>query len=1166
MKKYFYLIIFLLCLSTVNTSAQLSACEPNTDFELGDFSYWKFFQGTCCSPFSMTTSVTPPAAATTGRMTITSGTGLDAYGKFPIVAPGGKYSLKLGTNDNNAKADKARYYIHVPAGSTNFALVYRYAIVMQDPGHAAAQQPRFTVTTTDSATGSSSGLMCNQFSYVAGSLPGFSISSVSSSVYYKPWASAVIDLSGYEGRTIIVDFARGDCGLSAHFGYGYIDMSCGLFAIALKNCSYGATTTLSAPPGFAGYKWMDETLTTTLATTMDAVVPTPSVTTTYKVIITPHTGFGCPDTLTTKINISPLSLDITIPDTTVCPGQPFYVKASASGTAAPFTYNWTPSDSLSCINCADPTIKAYSTGNFICTVTDTNGCSKSDSLKVTVRTAPKVVATDKTICFGDTASLSVTGASTYVWDASPDLSCSVCASTSAWPTATGNYIVTGTDSFGCDKKDTANVKVNALPVVTALDKAFCFGTSVGLNVSGAKKYLWSPAVGLSCDTCTSPVASPVGTTTYIVKGTDANNCVNRDTVLVTVRPLPVLVAPDKVICKGDSALLNVSGAKTYVWSPATGLSCTNCSSPKASPAATTSYVVTGTDSFSCVKKDTVIVKVNALPIIVSPDRPVCIGDSVTLSSSGVVSYNWSPATGLSCTDCSAPKSSPSSTLTYVITGTDTNNCVNTKNVKVTVNSLPLITTAPELEVCKGINILLSAEGGVRYRWTSSYALDCDTCKNTNAHPEVNTTYVVTGTDANGCKNTDTVFVKVLNAQKIAIDPVKEICIGGQTSMKVSGSESYLWSPAGNLSCSTCDSTIANPLLTTVYTVIGIDSNTCRDTANVTLVVNPLPILTIIGDTMICENSSEVLQANGAETYTWAPATYLSCTNCDAPTVTPLKNISYKLTGTDQKGCVQTRDVLVSIIYKGPFSVSAGDTICFGESVNLQAKGGTKYLWYPSAGLSNDTIGNPVAKPDTTTNYQVIIHQGYCFTDTVKLRIMVNPIPIVAITGDSVIYLGEKAHLSVQGSFIDYYKWTPADHLSCDNCQNPVAEIDKTSTYVLEVKSKWGCENKDEITIRVKCGAEKLYIPNTFTPNGDGENDTFYPMGSGVKMVNDFIIYNRWGEVVFETHNITLNNANAGWDGTFRGKSLNADVFVYFMSAVCEGGDEMKFKGNISLIK
>lgn len=365
---------------TTNLPAQVLFCPENSGFEYGNFTNWMLYTGSCCP--IVANNLTGPV---NNRHEITGGTNTDPYGGFPVVAPGGgNHSLKLGNDNVNSQAEKARYYVQVPNGVSDYSLIYRYAVVFENPGHQVHEQPRFEVRAFDSATNTT--LPCAHFVYVSSSsLPGFQLSSQGTDVWYKTWTTATLDLSGWAGHTIGVDFMTGDCDLGAHFGYGYVDMSCGLFQVAGNSCG-SSTTTFTAPPGFEFYTWMDSAYTTVLDTGQVGTIATPPQTSTYHVILTPYSGFGCPDTLHTVLNISNIQLNGT-PDTTLCAGSSITLTSGATGNMAPFTYSWTPATGLSCTNCANPVATVTANTTYYVTVTDTNGCSKMDTINIAVTPA-----------------------------------------------------------------------------------------------------------------------------------------------------------------------------------------------------------------------------------------------------------------------------------------------------------------------------------------------------------------------------------------------------------------------------------------------------------------------------------------------------------------------------------------------------------------------------------------------------------------------------------------------------------------------------------------------------------------------------------------------------------------------------------------------------------
>lgn len=806
-------------------------------------------------------------------------------------------------------------------------------------------------------------------------------------------------------------------------------------------------------------------------------------------------------------------------------------------------------------------------------VATTQGCGDTITKTVTILQSPTVTTgTNPSLCQGQTlsAQLQASGASTYVWSPAGGLSCSSCSNPVASPSVTTAYTVIGTAANGC--KDTANVTVvvNPLPNVTAGPPlSICNGSSVQLTSSGAVSYVWSPNTNLTCTNCQSPTASPTATTTYIVTGTDANGCYDTGQVVVTVNNNPVVSAGSSTaICVGASTILQATGATNYSWSPTTGLSCTNCASPTATPTVTTTYIVTGTNAANCADTGVVTITVNPLPVItVSGNQSLCLGISTQLTASGAASYNWSPTTGLSCNNCNNPTVNISATTTYIIKGTNTAGCIDSVQATVVINTPPTVTvTANNTTICQGVSTPLQASGAVSYSWSPTTGLSCSNCANPTASPTATTTYTVIGTDANGCMDTAQVTITVNPKPTVTTSPDVSICPFTTTQLQASGTANYSWSPTTGLSCTNCVSPFASPSSTTTYTVTGTDANGCSNTANVTVTVFPQPNVNAGNDVTICKGQSTSLQASGAINYTWSPIATLSCSNCNAPVAKPSTTTTYTVIGTDANGCNDTDQVTVTVIQPQPITISKNDTICSGESISLSITGGDGYTWLPPTGLDNYTSSTVISTPTQTTTYSVIVTQGSCFTDTAYVTVFVNPTPTVDAGPDQDILAGSSVMLYANTTFTTKYLWSPSNTLSCSNCQNPTATPDQSTTYTVEVSNQYGCIAKDDVTINIRCDNSLLYMANTFTPNGDGNNDRFYPQGSGITIVKSFRIYSRWGELMYEAKNIQANDESMGWDGTFKGQPLKPDVYVYTVEAVCLTGYTLQQKGDISIVK
>lgn len=348
-----------------------------------------------------------------------------------------------------------------------------------------------------------------------------------------------------------------------------------------------------------------------------------------------------------------------------------------------------------------------------------------------------------------------------------------------------------------------------------------------------------------------------------------------------------------------------------------------------------------------------------------------------------------------------------------------------------------------------------------------------------------------------------------------------------------------------------------------------NSSGCSDTVRRTIRVDSVPDIILPPDTTICLGQPLILQANGAATYRWMPpARGIYCTTCAGTTAVPDSSTTYVVQGTNSYGCIGTDSIRVQVIRPGTVFTSAHDTLCIGGSVQLSASGTEFFTWSPTSGLSDPNIPNPVARPSVTTVYTVT---GYdrknCFRAISTTRVMVYNYPSVFAGSDASIRSGGSLRLSpVTSADVTAFQWTPAAGLSCTGCANPFASPKITSTYKLTASNPGRCSSSDEVKIIVLCEAQNIFMPNTFSPNGDGINEVFYPRGSGVRGIRALRIFNRWGELVFQRQDISPNDPSAGWDGRFKGRMLPPDVYVYFVDVICDNQGMVTRKGDVALIR
>jgi len=272
--------------------------------------------------------------------------------------------------------------------------------------------------------------------------------------------------------------------------------------------------------------------------------------------------------------------------------------------------------------------------------------------------------------------------------------------------------------------------------------------------------------------------------------------------------------------------------------------------------------------------------------------------------------------------------------------------------------------------------------------------------------------------------------------------------------------------------------------------------------------------------------------------------------------TGLAGGTYTLNVTDANNCPGTTTVVIG---ENPFSVSASSNspVCVGATINFTASGGTNYIWSGPNSYSS-SAQNPSITLSTMSNagtYYVTVSAPPC-SDTVVLHVVVNPAPNVNAGQDTTINSG--VQITLHGSGGPSYSWSPSATLNNPNIANPLATPYNTTTYTLTVTDSLGCSSIDAVIISVNPGA--LFVPNIFSPNGDGENDILYVYGSSIKVMK-FSVFNRWGEKVFES-NLRTN----GWDGNYKGKPCDAGVFVYHLEVTYLDNTEAKLSGNVTLVR
>jgi gliding motility-associated-like protein len=357
----------------------------------------------------------------------------------------------------------------------------------------------------------------------------------------------------------------------------------------------------------------------------------------------------------------------------------------------------------------------------------------------------------------------------------------------------------------------------------------------------------------------------------------------------------------------------------------------------------------------------------------------------------------------------------------------------------------------------------------------------------------------------------------------------------------------------------------------VYNVklVVTDARNCKDSLTQAITVNPTPYLSMGADTYrICEGNSVTLVAQSDGNLLWTPNTGLSCVACASPAASPVTDIEYFVTATNAFGCAVEDSVSVDVIPQVQLVVRPDTAICAGSALQLWASGAATYNWSPADQLSATNIANPVSTPTADITYTVTgSNDASCPSQTEQVTLQVKPLPSVNAGADQTVTTGSIVTLDATGSAdVVRWEWSPADYLNCTVCPYTQAAVRRPISYSVTVTNADGCTKSDIVDIKLVCDKEAVYIPNTFSPNGDGTNDIFYVRGKGVSFIKSFRIFNRWGQEVFKRENITIDDISSGWNGTYKNQPQAADVYVYFIEAYCDTNERFELRGNITLLR
>jgi len=1130
-------------------------------------------------------------------------TGTDFFGNFPMLYPGGSlWSCRLGgRNSNETGACQITNSLASPGESiwqtfpvtaANAMFTYSYAVVLEDATHDNTQCPYFRAEVFDHL---GNPIPCLQY-YVesdsAGVPAGMSVSAKKfqgDNIYYCGWTTNTMNLKTYIGTNVTVRFTAAGCYAGGHMGYAYVDATCSpiqVLASSPEVCA-GGTISLTAPGAGATGTYAWQTMPSGTAgivgsTTGQSV--TLNASGTYQVTVTQAPG--CFYTIDTTIAFYP-NPTITLASTNASctPGSDGTATATVTGGNTPYTYSWSPAPGAG-QGTANAT--AMGAGTYTCTVTTTNGCSASATTTITQPPgAPTItiVNTPASCSPGadGTATATVTGGATpytYSWTGGTIGGGQGTNAITGLNGGTYTLTVT-TPNVACPATATTVVTQPNGPSSTSVNtNVSCFGGSDGTATatptggSAPLTYSWTTANGTIGGGATTTNATGLTAGTYTFTVNDSKGCSSTSVVTVTQPTLLTLVASGVNAtcngkCNGQVICAPTGGTSSYTFSWSSGCTAASCNNICAG-----TYTANVTDAHGCTATATATVT-EPTPLVATmfakasdcgkPDGH----DSVFVSGGTPgYTYSWTPGPGTGATTTTYTGLVPN---TYTVGILDNNGCpLVVNNVVPNLPGVVLSPVSTTRDSCNGGNngtATVAATGGFpayTYSWTPAAAIGGGQGTVT-ATGLIAGTYTCTVTDSAHCTSSTVLTISQPPPVTLSVATPGPICIGACATLNPVGGGgtapyTYVFSQAGV----TLASGVVCPPVTTTYTINCTDSHGCTSPpTTVTVTVYPPVKVTATGAPQMCPGKSAQISATatagngGPYMYSWTPSTTLSSSTVANPTATPVNpSTTYTVYATD--GCTVDSTVVTLTLYPNPVvSFTSHDTVqcapvcasfvgvsapaCasatwdFGDSTPLGDSCGTAHHCYYKAGTY-------------TVTYNVTDIHGCKGVATMSNFINALPVPVAEFSAapqpttiiDPEIFFTDLS--TSTGGPIVSWSWNFGDFTGASSTiQNPNYTYPDTGCFpvTLIVSCANNCPAQVVHPVCIQ-PYFTFYAPNTFTPNGDGHNDTWSPNGIGIDPNNyHLMMFDRWGNLMWETHTWL-----EGWDGRANGGANIAQIDTY----------------------
>lgn len=413
----------------------------------------------------------------------------------------------------------------------------------------------------------------------------------------------------------------------------------------------------------------------------------------------------------------------------------------------------------------------------------------------------------------------------------------------------------------------------------------------------------------------------------------------------------------------------------------------------------------------------------------------------------------------------------------------------------------------------------------------------------------------------GCRDTIDAPLNILSKPSMQLTNDTLICTIDTLQLNAVGNGTFTWSPNYMISDVNSATPLVSPDVPTKYYATLTSAPGCVNIDSVFVDVRSFVTLNAGPDTTVCLTDSVRFNINSdGLRFTWTPTVGMNNPTLKNPTVRPTGTTTYSVTGNIGK-CATTDNIVVRTVPYPTVFTQGDTTICYDDTAQIFASGGSRYVWTPANSLSASDIPNPLAYPLLTTVYRVAVFDNLGCPKPSFDSVRVNVIPpIPAFAGnDTAIVLGQPLQLRATGGSV--YNWSPPTGLSNPNIGNPVATLSNDITYSVRVSIPIGCFAYDTINVKVFFTDPDIFVPTAFTPNGDGKNDKLKPIPVGVQSMDYFRVYNRYGQQVFNTTVI-----GEGWDGKINGTEQGTNTYTWYVQGTDYLGKRIFKKGTSTLIR